>query len=570
MTQGSMVNTVWHRIRPLMSGRNAMAVFAGILWACAFPNLGIAGFGWVAPGLMLLAGSGASRREAFVCGYLSGLTHFLVSLSWLLNIPFPAGAITGWFVLCAFLALYPALWVCLCIEWIPCVSDQAFHRESSGLFSKTMQLGGWPRRALWAMQCAAAWTALEFLRGWFLSGFPWNNLSASQFQIIPLIQLAAITGTAGISFLMVWCSCAFASAVILIIETPRRWGRLASELAAPMFVFAIVFSTGISKVMTPAGQGRILRIALVQPSIPQTLIWNPLEATNRFLKLIELSEAAMASKPDLLVWPEAAVPNLLRYDLDLTYPAITNLVRKHNVWLVLGADDAEKSTSAKSREDYDYFNSSFLISPMGELVGQYRKQHLVMFGEYVPFSKTFPFLKGLAPIGDGFKPGDHAVSFAIPPLQIRTAVLICFEDIFPSLARKAVGDDTDFLINLTNNGWFGEGSAQWQHAASAVFRAVENGLPLVRCANNGLTCWVDSFGRLHDVYFDGSKDIYKAGIKVVNLSLPLSGSRRADTFYHIHGEWFALGCSAFTLASLAPLFIRRKPVSGPDIPGISS
>lgn len=558
MTRSAMFTAFWSRIQPLISGRNAMALLAGVLWACAFPNPCVAGFAWVAPGLMILAASGSTRREAFICGYVSGLAFFLFSLNWLLNIPFPAGAITGWILLSAFLALYPGLWVCLCIQWMPCVQNQSLPCVGYGLFRRAIQLQKWHRRALWAVQCAAAWTALEFLRGWFLSGFPWNNLSASQFQIIPLIQLASITGTSGISFLMVWCSCAFASAVLLIIETPRLWGRLASELAVPMTVFAIVFSMGVSKVMTPATGGRTLKIALIQPSIPQTLIWNPNEATNRFLKLIELSEAAMKSKPDMLVWPEAAVPNLLRYDMDLTYPAITNLVRTHPVWLVLGADDAERSRSSKTGEDYDYFNSSFLVSPQGELLGQYRKQHLVMFGEYVPFSSEFPFLKALAPIGDGFKPGDHAVTFAIAPLHVKTAVLICFEDIFPGLARKAVNDDVDFLINLTNNGWFGEGSAQWQHAASAVFRAVENGLPLVRCANNGLTCWVDSFGRIHDAYFDGTKDIYKAGFKVVELPLPALDVRRIATFYHIHGEWFAWGCSVLTLAGLVPILSRRK------------
>lgn len=558
MTGGAISIAPWRRVPAVFSGRNAAALLAGVLWACAFPNIGVAGFGWIAPGLMILAAARSTRSEAFICGYVSGLAFFLISLNWLLNIPFPAGAITGWILLSAFLALYPGLWVCLCSQWMPCVQDHSPQYEGCGLFQKITQLQSWPKRAFWAVQCAAAWTALEFLRGWFLSGFPWNNLSASQFQMIPLIQMASITGTPGISFLMVWCSCAFACAVLLIMESPRRWGRLASELALPLTAFAIIFSLGVSKVMNSVKEGRILKIALIQPSIPQTLIWNPNEATNRFLKLVELSELALKSKPDLLIWPEAAVPNLLRYDMDLTYPAVTNLVRKHKVWLVLGADDAGRSLSSRNGEDYDYFNSSFLISPKGELLGQYRKQHLVMFGEYVPFSTEFPFLKKLAPIGDGFKPGDHSVTFAIRPLHIKTAVLICFEDIFPGLARNAVSDDLDFLINLTNNGWFGEGSAQWQHAASAIFRAVENGLPLVRCANNGLTCWVDPLGRLHDVYFDDSRDIYKAGFKIVELPLPPLDVHRVATFYHIHGEWFAWGCSGLTLAGLAPVLMRRK------------
>jgi apolipoprotein N-acyltransferase len=126
--------------------------------------------------------------------------------------------------------------------------------------------------------------------------------------------------------------------------------------------------------------------------------------------------------------------------------------------------------------------------------------------------------------------------------------LICFEDVFPHFAREYATDDTDFLLNLTNNGWFGESAAQWQHAATAVFRAVENGLPLVRCTNNGLTCWVDSAGRLHEVNYRDSKDIYRAGFKVAKIPLLPDGQKREPTLYHRYGDWFGWGC--VVLASL--------------------
>ena len=130
-------------------------------------------------------------------------------------------------------------------------------------------------------------------------------------------------------------------------------------------------------------------------------------------------------------------------------------------------------------------------------MARYIKRKLVIFGEYVPLADWLPFLKYLTPIQGGFTPGRRPVSFPLPGLRAKTSVLICFEDIFPHLVREHVDDDTDFLVNLTNNGWFGESAAQWQHAANAVFRAVENGLPLVRCANNGLTCWVDATMYIH-------------------------------------------------------------------------
>jgi apolipoprotein N-acyltransferase len=185
----------------------------------------------------------------------------------------------------------------------------------------------------------------------------------------------------------------------------------------------------------------------------------------------------------------------------------------------------------------------------------------VAFGEYVPLGRWLPFLKYLTPVSGGFTPGSRPVPFRLPDLGLKISVLICFEDIFPHLAGEYVDADTDFLLNLTNNGWFGESAAQWQHAANAIFRAVEHGLPLVRCTNNGLTCSVDALGRMSEVYFPGTDDIYGAGFKSVRVST-LKGRSRPRTLYGRYGDWFGWTCtglSAVLLAAQAATRQRRSP-----------
>jgi apolipoprotein N-acyltransferase len=215
------------------------------------------------------------------------------------------------------------------------------------------------------------------------------------------------------------------------------------------------------------------------------------------------------------------------------------------------------------------FNSSFLVSPKGHLVASYRKRRLVIFGEFIPFARWLPFLESWTGMGS-FTPGKEPTPFRVPDLHFKTAVLICFEDVFPHEVRDHVEPDTDFLLNLTNNGWFGESAAQWQHAANAVFRAVENGLPLVRCANNGLSCWVDARGQMHDVFFSGSRDIYGAGFKLVPVPL-LGGRSRTPTFYTKHGDVFGWSCLAWAAFLVTRAFLRRRAsVGGQDFTSVHS
>jgi apolipoprotein N-acyltransferase len=536
-------------IQKAVRSRYAFAMAAGLLLAAAFPNLGIAGLAWIAPGCILFSALGCAGGQAFRFGYVAGLAHYLFSLHWLLFIPFPLGAVAGWLALSAYLALYPAVWVWLCWRTFPFKLKPKEYPGTSFRWIEEFASTNAIQRAVWSVSCAIIWVALEMIVARLLTGFPWNILGASQYRILPIAQIASVTGVYGVSFLLIWFSVSLGCAALCFVVRPRASKLWFGDLFWPLLALAGAAVFGIRQISHHPTSDRVVTVALVQPSIPQTLIWDPNENTNRFNQLLRLSERALATKPEILIWPEAAVPNMLRYEPD-TYEAITNLVRTRRVWMILGADDAVPRRNSTTKREFDFFNSSFLINPDGELPAVYRKRRLVIFGEYVPLSRWLPFMKYLTPIGGEFTPGDRPKPFVIPELNVKTSVLICFEDTFPHLTREYVEPDTDFLLNLTNNGWFGESAAQWQHAANAVFRAIENGLPLVRCANNGLTCWVDSIGGMHEVYFPDTQNIYGAGFKTARIPLLSPGQKREPTFYNRCGDWLGWSCVGLTLGML--------------------
>ena len=220
-----------------------------------------------------------------------------------------------------------------------------------------------------------------------------------------------------------------------------------------------------------------------------------------------------------------------------TVDAISRLAQSNRVWIIFNGEDVVFQPDATN-----YFNSAFLVTPDGRLADIYHKRKLVMFGEYIPLARWLPFVKWLTPITGSFTPGDQPVTFALGDLHVNAAPLICFEDTFPGTARASAGNDVDFLVNLTNDGWFGNSAAQWQHMATAVFRAVENNLPLIRCANNGVTCWIDASGRVREIFKDQTGSVYGAGALTVDIPMTQAGAGRAPTFYHRHGDWFGWAC----------------------------
>ena len=537
------------------------AIAAGLLLTAAFPKIGIAGIAWIAPALMVFGASGKSHGDAFRVGCVAGFAHFLSSLYWLLLMPVAGYPILGWLALAAYLSLFTGAWC-----WL-------VTRHSSLVTSF------WSGRLLWALGGAAGWVALEMLRGWLLGGFPWNFIGASQSRMVPLIQIASVTGVYGVSFLVVWASLSLYSAARMIFQKPALRFIWQAEIVPPFAVVVALFVFG--EIQLERGQparelqtaGRVggppalLRVTLIQPGVPQTMIWDENQNASRFRELLALSENALTNPTDLLVWPESAVPVFN----DATYAAITNLVRSHRIWLIFNADDALPRPNATNEYDNDVFNAAFVFAPDGRCAGIYHKQKLVIFGEYVPLARWLPFVKWFTPITGSFEAGTGPAQFEItrwgerpreplielnngssgasPHQTANTSPLICFEDTFPRLARKAASTNTDFLVNLTNDGWFSDSAEQWQHEQGAVFRAVENGIPLVRCANNGVTCWIDANGRARKIFQDKTGGVYGAGAMTIELPHP----SRAPTFYNRHGDWFGWSCMI-----LAVVLVIRK------------
>jgi apolipoprotein N-acyltransferase len=527
------------------------AALAGALWAAAFPNIGWPVAAWLAPGALLVCGLVEPRR-AFRSGYIGGFVFHLIALHWLLLIPVTFAPVVGWVLLSAYLALFPAVWTWMCVRLWPRARRAP---GNQGAKENLPSAAGFPQRALWALSCGAVWVALELGQGRLLSGFPWNFLGASQYAQLPLLQLASVTGVPGVSFVMVWFSAALVSGMMRWARPsrPPRLMALVDDLILPLLAVGIIVTAGFWRIAREPRAGRFLTAALVQPSIPQTLIWDPGAAAGRFEKLLELTDLALKTRPDVLIWPEAALPPID----EAQFQRVAGLIRSNRVWFVFGADDAEERPAGAGASERHYFNSAFLMNPEGRVVATYRKQRLVIFGEYIPLVRWLPFLKWFTPIEGGFTPGEGPVEFDLGPLRARVALSICFEDVFGFFTRRSVTEATDFILNLTNNGWFGEGAAQWQHATSALFRAVENGVPLVRCTNNGLTCWIDRLGRMHEVGFGDSPDIYAAGFKTARIPLWEAGARPAPTFYRRYGDWFGWICVGMALVLAGRVGLRR-------------
>jgi apolipoprotein N-acyltransferase len=540
----------------ITGGRYYLAALGGFLLTLAFPKFDVAGLAWVAPGLILFSASGQKAAKCFRIGYIAGLVHFLTALYWILLIPFPGGAIAGWLALSAFCALYFGAWSWLSWKIFPGTTFVASAHTGTDSTNQTAQdfFGlNWLQRTVWAIACAMIWVAMEMLRARLLGGFPWIPVGASQHKILPVIQLASVTGVYGISFLTVWFAVSLSWAAFALAQKSAAYRSGMKEIILPLLVVLIVGGWGYDRLRRPATVRGQLKVALVQPSIKQEMIFDLRESPARFSKLMELSQHALAIRPDILIWPEASMPDFS----EANFVAITNLIASNHVWMVFGADDVEVEPIGSSAATTNFFNGAFLFGPDGRYVERYHKRRLVMFGEFIPLANQLPFLRQLIPLGD-FTPGDRVLQFTLSQPTVAMAPLICFEDVFPHDAREHLEDDTDFFLNLTNDGWFRQSAAHWQQLATAIFRAVENGVVLVRCTNNGITCWVDECGRVLQIFHDDAGNAYGVGFLSGEIPLPDHSKRRA-TIFRRHGDWFGWGCVFLTGATLAvSAFPRRK------------
>jgi len=454
--------------RLMPSSSTWAAALSGLLLALAFPRPDLSLLAWfgLVPLCLVMA------RRPFQTGFVTGLVFFASVLYWL-NIVMttygqlhPALSVIAWLLLAAYLALFFGT-----ATWAACRL-----REKKGY--------------AYAMTLPVLWVALEFLREFFLTGFPWATLGYSQQGWLPVIQSADLFGVYGLSYLLVLSN-------VMLAEL---WRACRHRRAEPLPVRALVLTLLLVAANCVYGYWQLgrdldgradhLRTAVIQGNIDQGVKWHPDNQRNTVETYRELSlQAKRSADIDLLIWPEAATPFYFQDGGPLAERVLA-LPQDAGAGLLFGSPAYKVVPGG-----YKYLNSAFMLSARGELLGRSDKVHLVPFGEYVPLGQFLPFIdKLVVGIGD-FSPGE------VNPLPMnghRAGVLVCYEVIFPELARDYVRQGSGLLINITNDAWFGRSSAPWQHLAMARFRAVENRVWVARAANTGISTFITPSGRVLD------------------------------------------------------------------------
>jgi apolipoprotein N-acyltransferase len=401
----------------------------------------------------------------------------------------------------------------------------------------------------------AAWTVFDWLRSMGFLGYPWGMLGASQYSVIPMIQIASLTGVWGVTFVITLCNSVIAWYGSALLQRRRVGAAAGITLAAVLGVtlgWAGIRAIGEGRHGPPQ---RSARLALVQQND------DPRKSDYRevFDVLRSLTDRALQSHPDLVVWSETAfVPNIRRWSQEdpARYPYAT-LVRdflawqkETGRWLLTGNDDYSLVTRRGGQEERLDFNGSVLFSPRGERVETYHKIHLVPFTEYFPFKEQLPGIYALLLNFDAYlwEPGDRRVVFRHPLFSFATP--ICFEDVFPNDVRLFVKSGAEVILNLSNDYWSLTDAEAMQHAANSVFRAVENGRPIARAAASGLTCLVDTRGRIV-----ARSPLYEESVLIVDVPLPSNGT----TLYFAWGDWFPVALAAFLFIVLGWSLVRARP-----------
>jgi apolipoprotein N-acyltransferase len=426
-----------------------------------------------------------------------------------------------------------------------------------------------PIRLLAVFGLAGLWVVGEWTRTWVLSGFPWMPLAATQWQRMTILQIAAFTGAGGVSFVLITMNLGFAAyAHRLICEGRSGLGKRAPEFFAALFLLVVCVATQLQETFArhrysvPLG-----RFAFVQPYIPQAIKWDNSQGPAILQILESTTLAAAASKPDLILWPEATTPWAVKGDANMR-AWVQDLDTRAGVPILLGSIARQPSATIPGEDDW--LNGVFCVDPSAGVQDHfYAKRKLVPFGEFVPLRPVLGWLSKFVPIGDDFLRGSDPAPLVVPVAgrSLAFGPLLCYEDIFPDLARTSVLAGADILFVATNNGWFGEGGAAYQHASNAVLRAVETRRPVLRCGNGGWSGWIDEFGSIRAVLtrntttgelttdpkraLDGS--VYFRGTQTVTVTADARWLGK-QSFYVEHGDWFIVICTLLATAG----YLRLK------------
>jgi len=497
-----------------------LSIISGILMSMGFPLFDFYPASWFAFVPLLYALQGKSIKQAFRLGTLSGLAFYLCTIYWVYHSMYHYGylplylSILIMFLLCLYLSLYTGLFSAL------------FNYVSSSFKVPAMMIA------------PAIWVTMEYARTYALTGYPWALLGYSQYKFLPIIQIADITGIYGVSFLLI----AFNGVLFDVIRTFKKSDIPLSgkALSFAIVILSLVMGSSLFYVfgkLNDKHTGDTVTLSVVQGNIPQDKKWNHEFQRDVIDKYKRLTAKISSDSPDLIVWPETAVPFI--YGRGQIYTQeINEFQRDYDNYLLFGA--------IASKENSRLANSSVLLSPEGTVSAMYDKMHLVPYGEYVPLRKFMPFIDKLTQVSGDFEVGREPVVMETPFAKIGN--LICYEIIFPGLVRQFAANGANLLITITNDGWFGPTSAPYQHFSKAVFRAIENRVPVARAANTGISGFIDSRGRIL-----AASDIFVETAMTQELTIG-----NENSIYTQYGDLFAYLCIFSTVLLLGASLYRSR------------
>ena len=478
-------------------GTPTLGALSGLLYALSIPKAGLFYLAWVA--LVPLIGALAfsrNRTQLLTTGLLAGLISATARTYWISetlqlygNLPL-AVAIPTNVLLIAYMALYSVAFV-----W--CCSRIAFHHPHFSWYA------------------AGVWTLLEWMQNWMISGFPWQLIGYSQYPNLPFLQWASISGIYGLSFVIALFNGALAQA--LYHRSIRRY------LLIPCTLLLLIIAWGSSRLnQLDTTQVPSVRIGVVQGNISQDRKWkvNRLEWTTEHYT--ELTHSVAQQDPALVIFPETALPYYFNDPFYTHYrQRIMQLTRETGVPLLVGSLEGEIGNKSAP-----VYNRAFMLDADGQIAGTADKVHLVPFGEYLPMPYIFQYLEGLTAESGQFAHGQSHRTIALPDQDISVGPFICYESIFPEITRELTLLGADILVNTTNDAWFGQTAAPYQHFAMSIIRAVETGRAVVRAANTGISGVIQPSGRIQ----------YMTGLEETATFVEEVPLHRETTFYTRFGN----------------------------------
>ncbi|MDZ4803448.1 MAG: apolipoprotein N-acyltransferase [Candidatus Eisenbacteria bacterium] len=499
-----------------------LATLSGVLLATTYPTFNMAplAFASFVPILLALAETRRSTGSAFRLGWLFGFVFFLILLQWIPRLP-PENVTVP-------MLLYPAL-----------VLAAAYSALYVGVWAGGVAFLARGRPVSLVLSAPGLWVLLEILRCSFVLGFPWGVVGGSQWAALDWIQMASLGGVHLLSFVIVAINGTLVAA--LLDRGPRRMFWLAAGLL--LIVVPWLHGRGErARIDAALSTLPTVSVALIQPNTGYDK-WDGARRTEIITGLVQASLAAarVTNESTLLVWPETATPTLLRFD-----PPNLALVRSVGQTtgraLFTGFPDQERD--GPSREGgasrLRYYNSAGLFLPDEGLVEYAPKARLVPFAEWMP-------LPGLNRVNFGqsnFTPAESLHVFR--GWKEPFGALICIESIFPAQSRKLVASGARFLVNVTNDQWFGDSGAPWQHLSLAVFRSIETRAGMARAANTGVSCIIDPVGRIRN-----ASPLFEPALVVGEVVL----APKVPTFYVRYGDWILV--AGLGLAVVGAILARR-------------